>query len=312
MRRRSSHHAFTLIELLVVIAIIAILIGLLLPAVQKVREAAARLQCGNNLKQIGLACHNYHGTMSFLPPSRPEDTYISWFVYILPYMEQQNGYDQFDVSKTYYNQTPAALSLQVKAFYCPSKRAPGGMSTAGDSLQGGGTSFPGALGDYAGNSGSIARYQNVNSVANFQDWQDSENSNGVIFRAARPVTIANPRGLCTFGSITDGLSNTALAGEKSLAKANVGIGGGGKGDGCIYNGDHEWHYSRVAGPSLALVNGPNDLTDTSAIRFGSWHTGVCLFVFCDGSVRTLRNSTDTETLGNMTNRMDGNTKLDIP
>jgi prepilin-type processing-associated H-X9-DG protein len=61
-----------------------------------------------------------------------------------------------------------------------------------------------------------------------------------------------------------------------------------------------------------LVNGPNDLTDTSAIRFGSWHTGVCQFVFCDGSVRTLRNSTDTETLGNMTNRMDGNTKLDIP
>jgi prepilin-type processing-associated H-X9-DG protein len=186
------------------------------------------------------------------------------------------------------------------------------MSTDGDKLQSSGQHYPGALGDYAGNSGSIARYQNVNGVSGFQDWQDSENSNGVIFRAARPVSIANPRGLCKFGLITDGLSNTALAGEKSLAKKNLGLGGGGTGDGCIYSGDHEWHYSRVAGPSLAIVNGPNDLTDTSAIRFGSWHSGVCQFVFCDGSVRALRNSTDTETLGNITNRMDGNTKLDIP
>jgi type II secretory pathway pseudopilin PulG len=135
---RTERTGFSSIELLVVIAIIAVLIGLLLPAVQKIREAAGRLSCQNNLKQLALACHNYHDAFSKFPPGSVYranakgqfDYYETWAILILPYMEQNNLYQLYD--PTAPNQIADAASPRmatlrqsfVKSYVCPSDPNP--------------------------------------------------------------------------------------------------------------------------------------------------------------------------------------------
>src|SRR5436190_23807607 len=127
-RGREKREAFTLIELLVVIAIIAILIGLLLPAVQKVREAANRAQCQNNLHQIGTALHNYASVNNRFPPGGVSANETSWHVHLLPFLELQNLFNQFNLSAGQYDAGTmagrnAVAFNRVAVFLCPSSPA---------------------------------------------------------------------------------------------------------------------------------------------------------------------------------------------
>lgn len=164
MTRSARRAGFTLIEMMVVIAIISTMMGLLLPAVQKVRESANRMSCQNNLKQLTLALHHYHLNYEQLPPfavaARDGKAGATWAVLLLPFIEQDNLYRQWDLSRTYYDQNDTARLGTSKIYFCPTRRTP---ATAPQSLSGDqpnlgttyGPNVPGSLGDYAASVGPL-------------------------------------------------------------------------------------------------------------------------------------------------------------
>jgi hypothetical protein len=292
------------VELLVVIVIIAILIALIVPAVQKVRQASARTTCANNLRQIALGFHGYHDTFKNFPPGRiDEDGGATWAVLIMPFIEQEAVYKLWNLKKGYYEQPQEAVQAQVPIYYCPARRTAADNPLGGPEIPEGGYSapnIPGALGDYA-----VCDGDDANGDFNTQT------ANGAIITAeytnsgSGPFIITHWRSLTNIASITDGASNTFLVGEKHVKLGTFGqnSASGGYGDGSIYNGDPENQYAaRIAGPSFPLALSPTTSYNT---QFGSWHQDICQFAFCDGSVKVINNSIDLVNYQRLSVRNDG-------
>jgi prepilin-type N-terminal cleavage/methylation domain-containing protein len=276
---------FTLIELLVVIAIIAVLIALLLPAVQQAREAARRTQCKNNLKQIGLALHNYHDVHRLFPPGwiavntagRPSahegTSGVGWGAMILPFMEQKNVYELFNSRLPLTDSANAAfLRSQIPSYKCPSDPQPNFFSIR---EEGGGpilTELP--IANYIGCFGPENLDDCELSPGNLPVMSDGTCKGSGIFYHNSNVRIA---------AITDGTTNTLMTGER---RTRIDLGWYTSWPGMIAEGEEA--FQRVCGSADHVPNAPERHFDD----FSSHHTGGAQFCLGDGSVRFISENID--------------------
>ena len=304
-RRRRPRSAFTLIELLVVVAIIAILIGLLLPAVQKVREAANRLACSNNLKQLGLGMHHYHDANGAFPPayvntgpwSPPPFSHThGWAPFLLPYIEQQALRDLYHWEVPLYHPLNQAVMTQhLRVFQCPSTPERNRYTAVGP-FQVHGTR--GACGDYAATLG--VRDGLVPAGVD---------PRGVLTHtptlALGPTANATPTCLT---DVTDGASNTTLlaedAGRPRLWRARV------PGAADVLEGGPWNHYKggivlNGSAPDGTAKPGPCALNCNNDVEVYAFHPSGANAVFADGSVRFLRAGLDVRVMAGLMTRAGG-------
>ena len=291
----AARSGFTLVELLVVIAIIGILVGLLLPAVQAAREAARRMQCSNNLKQLGLAMHNYHDTLKRFPPGvvRPHDVPTAfreawgWGTLILPYIEQTPLYNSLGASQADYA-TRLALAgatvvpltkTRIGSFICPSDSGytePGSVHADRNYQTGVGFIASGQTGPYLpGSSNYIGVSGHLhNAIPN----------TGIVGRGTG----------VRMSEITDGTSNTYMIGERDTLRCRGGSWVGSR----QFSGGASLGDLLVMGHSKPKLNLSTSIVAWNVqfygcgVGFSSLHTGGAQFVLADGSVRFVSDSID--------------------
>ncbi len=271
-------HGFSLAELLVVIAIIAVLLGLLLPAVQKVRDAANRSTCSNNLRQIGLALHHYHDAHRSLPPGvsnrngADPTPFMSWNTRLLPFLEQQNLWSQteqaFARDKNFLDNPPHIGFATVMAVYaCPADSRTFSVAQL-----------------KSGRRVAFTAYLGVEGT-------DQNRQDGVLYLDSH----------VSFREITDGLSNTLMVGERPPSADGVmgwwyaGWGQSKDGSGDMVLGVREWNVGPYGPecPAGPFHYGPGRIDNQcDAFHFWSSHVAGAHFLFCDGSVHFLRYTAD--------------------